>query len=127
LKFQTSIEVEQLTGISLVRVWFVNAVLALQSRTRVWWSWRFFALSTRLSPLRIERESGGLRVFRLLNVVLVYHKIRVWVSRLGQFSKFGVQTRASCELRVSIIGRGSMCWALHLSSNILTCFCLCEI
>jgi len=58
---------------------------------------------------------------------LVHHKIRVWVLRLGQFSKSRIQTWDLCEPRVSIIGRESHVLILVLEFQYLTCFCLCEI
>ena len=73
-----------MTWISLVCVWFVNAVLALISKMRVWWSWSFYVLSTRPSRRWIERESRGLSVLRFLNAGLIC-KTRVWVSRLINF------------------------------------------
>ena len=80
LKFQTSVEVEQLTRGSQVRVWFVWL--------SCWWAERrfdnlhFLSMSMRLSCLWIRREPGELRVLRFSNAGLIHYEIRVWVSRL---------------------------------------------
>ena len=68
--------------------------------------WCFFVLSTRPSYFRIKRESRGLHILRLLTVGLSYDTC-VWVSRLRENSKYGVQMGATCEPHILVVKCGS--------------------
>ena len=122
--FKTSVEVEQSTQGSQVRIWFVDMTLVLMSITQIWWS-SHFILSMRPSRLWIRREPGELRVMRSLNAGLVHYEIRVWVSKLRKFSESSsVKLRRGHHLRFTFqsLNAGLMCWALCLSFNTFTFF-----